>query len=85
MKVVQDSGSVEFRGIQASIGRALGGQRVCVMDAGKTVIFFDLRGTIIIEHPLAQTRSHPRQQPPTPRPRPQPTMRDVMHRLSEMS
>ena len=50
VKVVQDSGSVEFRGIKFGIGRALGGQRVCVMDAGKTVMIFDLRGTLIIEH-----------------------------------
>ncbi|MFE5409353.1 hypothetical protein [Microbacterium sp. NPDC056569] len=50
MKVVQDSGSVEFRGIEFGIGRALGGQRVCVMDAGKTVTIFDLHGTLIIEH-----------------------------------
>ncbi|MGX5773108.1 integrase core domain-containing protein [Microbacterium trichothecenolyticum] len=50
VKVVQDSGSVEFRGIKFGIGRALGGHRVCVMDAGKTVMIFDLHGTLIIEH-----------------------------------
>ena len=51
VKIVQDSGSVEFRGIKFGIGRALGGHRVCVMDAGKTVMIFDLHGTLIIEHP----------------------------------
>lgn len=51
VKVVQDSGSVEFRGIKFGIGRALGGKRVCVMDAGKSVMIFDLHGTLIIEHP----------------------------------
>lgn len=50
VKVVQDSGSVEFKGIKFGIGRAMGGHRVCVMDAGKTVMIFDLRGTLIIEH-----------------------------------
>ena len=50
VKVVQDSGSVEFRGIKFGIGRALGGHRVCVLDAGKTVQVFDLHGTLIIEH-----------------------------------
>ena len=49
--MVQDSGSVEFRGIKFGIGRAFGGHRVCVMDAGKTVMIFDLHGTLIIEHP----------------------------------
>ena len=51
VKIVQDSGSVEFRGIKFGIGRALGGHRVCVMDAGQTVMIFDLHGTLIIEHP----------------------------------
>ncbi|MCR2811400.1 hypothetical protein NQ155_16915, partial [Microbacterium sp. zg.B185] len=51
VRIVQDSGSVEFRGIKFGIGRALGGHRVCVMDAGKTVMIFDLQGTLIIEHP----------------------------------
>ncbi len=51
VKVVQDSGSVEFKGIKFGIGRAMGGHRVCVLDAGKTVMIFDLRGTLIIEHP----------------------------------
>ena len=50
VKIVQDSGSVEFRGIKFGLGRAFGGQRVCVLDAGKTVQVFDLAGTLIIEH-----------------------------------
>lgn len=50
VKLVQAGGSVEFRGIKLGIGRALGGHRVCVMDAGKSVLIFDLRGTLIIEH-----------------------------------
>lgn len=51
VKKVQDSGSVEFHGIKFGIGRAHAGHRVCVMDAGKTVMVFDLKGTLIIEHP----------------------------------
>lgn len=51
VKKVTDSGTVEFRGIRFGIGRAWGDQRVCVMDAGKSVMIFDLRGTLIIEHP----------------------------------
>lgn len=50
VEVVQDSGSVEFKGIKFGIGRAMGGHRVCIMDAGRTVMIFDLRGTLIIEH-----------------------------------
>lgn len=51
VKKVQDSGSVEFHGIRFGIGRASAGHRVCVMDAGKSVMIFDLKGTLIIEHP----------------------------------
>jgi len=51
VKKVQDSGSVEFRGIKFGIGRSYAGHRVCVMDAGKVVMIFDLTGTLIIEHP----------------------------------
>ncbi|MFC0196104.1 integrase core domain-containing protein [Microbacterium arthrosphaerae] len=40
VKIVQDSGSVEFRGIKFGLGRAFGGHRVCVLDAGKTVQVF---------------------------------------------
>jgi putative transposase len=50
VKLVQDSGSVEFKGIKFGIGRSLSGHRVCVIDAGKTVQIFDLQGTLIIEH-----------------------------------
>lgn len=51
VKLVGNTGAVEFRGIRFGIGRAFAEQRVCVMDAGKTVMIFDLRGTLIIEHP----------------------------------
>ena len=51
MKKVQDSGSVEFRGIKFGLGRAFAGHRVCVLDAGKSVQIFDLAGTLIVEHP----------------------------------
>lgn len=51
VKLVGNTGAVEFRGIRFGIGRAFAEQRVCVMDAGKTVMVFDLRGTLIIEHP----------------------------------
>ena len=50
IKKVQDSGSVEFRGIKFGIGRSFAGDRVCVLDAGKTVQIFDLSGTLVIEH-----------------------------------
>ncbi len=49
IKLVQVGGSVEFRGVKFGIGRAFGGHRVCVLDAGKTVQVFDLAGTLIIE------------------------------------
>ena len=51
VKRVGNTGAVEFRGIRFGIGRALAGHRVCVMDAGPSVMIFDLRGTLIIEHP----------------------------------
>jgi putative transposase len=51
VKKVGNSGAVEFRGIRFGIGRALAGRRVCVMDAGPSVMIFDLKGTLIIEHP----------------------------------
>lgn len=51
VKLVGNTGAVEFRGIRFGIGRAFAEQRVCVMDARKTVMIFDLRGTLIIEHP----------------------------------
>jgi len=51
VKLVGNTGAVEFRGIRFGIGRATAGHRVCVMDAGKTVMIFDLQGTLIIEHP----------------------------------
>ena len=86
MKIVQDSGTVEFRGIRFGIGRALGGHRVCVIDAGKTVMIFDLHGTLIIEHPWPKpgvtyvSNGRPRG------PRKTPTVSDVLtHQLSEMS
>ena len=44
------TGAVGFRAIHFGIGRATAGQRVCVMDAGKTVMIFDLHSTLIIEH-----------------------------------
>ena len=50
VKLVGNTGAVEFRGIRFGIGRAFAAQRVCVMDAGNTVMVFDLRGTLIIEH-----------------------------------
>jgi putative transposase len=51
VNLVGNTGAVEFRGIRFGIGRATAGHRVCVMDAGKTVMIFDLQGTLIIEHP----------------------------------
>jgi putative transposase len=51
VKKVGNTGAVEFRGIRFGIGRALADQRVCVMDAGASVMIFDLSGTLIIEHP----------------------------------
>ena len=51
MKKVGNTGAVEFRSIRFGIGRASAGNRVCVMDAGASVMIFDPRGTLIIEHP----------------------------------
>lgn len=51
VKLVGNTGAVEFRGIRFGIGRAFAEHRVCVMDAGNTVMVFDLHGTLIIEHP----------------------------------
>lgn len=51
MKLVGNTGAVEFRGIRFGIGRATARHRICVMDARKTVMIFDLQGTLIIEHP----------------------------------
>lgn len=51
VKKVGNTGALEFRGIRFGIGRALAGNRVCVMDAGPSVMVFDLQGTLIIEHP----------------------------------
>ncbi|KHK98339.1 integrase [Microbacterium mangrovi] len=51
IKKVQDSGSVEFRGIRFGLGRAFAGDHVRVQDTGPTVQVFDLSGTLIIEHP----------------------------------
>lgn len=41
-------------GIKIGRARALGGQRFCVLDAGKSVQVFGLADTLIIEHPLAK-------------------------------
>lgn len=49
MKQVSVTGAVEFRGIRFGVGRAYAQQRVCVMDAGTTVMVFDLKGTLLIE------------------------------------
>jgi transposase InsO family protein len=51
IKKVQDSGSVEFRGVRFGLGRAFAGDHVRVQDTGPTVQVFDLAGTLIIEHP----------------------------------
>ncbi len=51
MELVGNTGAVEFHGIRFRIGRSVAGHRVCVMDAGNTVMIFDLNGTLIIEHP----------------------------------
>ena len=58
VKKVGNTGAVEFRGIRFGIGRALADHRVCVMDAGPSVMIFDLRGTLIIEHPWPKPGVH---------------------------
>lgn len=51
VKRTSNTGAVEFRGIRFGIGRAHADQTVSVMDAGLTVMIFDLKGTLLIEHP----------------------------------
>ena len=51
VKKTSNTGAVEFRGIRFGIGRAHAEQMVSVMDSGPTVMIFDLKGTLLIEHP----------------------------------
>ncbi len=86
VKLVGNTGAVEFRGIRFGIGRAFAEQRVCVMDAGQDR--HDLRPPRHPHHraPLAQTRHQIRQQRPNPGPAKPSNVSDVLiHQLSEMS
>ncbi|WP_187432657.1 hypothetical protein [Agromyces mariniharenae] len=87
VKLVGNTGAVEFRGIRFGIGRATAGQRVCVMDAGNTVMVFDLRGTLIIEHPWPKPGTeHVSNGAPADQPLEPSNVSDVLiHQLPEMS
>ena len=56
MKEVGDNCTVEFRGIRFQTGRPFAAQTVCIMDAGATMMIFDLHGTLIIVRPWPQLR-----------------------------
>lgn len=50
------TGAVEFRGIRFGMGRAHA-EQIDVVDSGPAVTIFDLKGTLLVEHPCPRPTS----------------------------